>query len=163
MQIESILIFIAIVVVSSLFNRKKQSQQQRNKQESQKPSESRQERPRQTTRKPATRKRTLQDVFREMQQELERDLRPEEPDRSLTEQKSKSERMIRDQKSQPVKQTGMPPEPTREQKRKSPIYGGEIEDQPIAIGFEMTEQSILNGIIFSEIIGKPKSKRMRTR
>jgi hypothetical protein len=162
MQIESILIFIAFIVISSLFNRKKQAQQQRNRQESQKPTESRQARPQQTAPRPAPRKRTLQDVFREMQQELERDFRPAEPDRSLAEQKAKAERIRRDQQTEPVKQA-MPPGPTREQKPKSPVYAGEIKDQPVQVGFQMTEESILNGIIFSEVIGKPKSKKASTR
>lgn len=66
MQIESILIFIAFVVITSLANKRKEAQQKQRQQQ-------KRQTPTQTTQKKQQRpgKRTLQDLFHEMQQELE--------------------------------------------------------------------------------------------
>jgi methionyl-tRNA formyltransferase len=53
----------------------------------------------------------------------------------------------------------LPAEPTKAQKKKSPIYANEIKDKHQEIDIDLTEENILNGIIFSEILGKPISLR----
>lgn len=45
----------------------------------------------------------------------------------------------------------------------SPILVEEIGSEEKSISFELSEESVLNGIIFSEILGKPKSKRRQRR
>lgn len=169
MQIESILIFIVFVVISSLANKRKEAQQkQRQQQKRQTPTQATQ------TKKQRPGKRTLQDLFHEMQQELEVEYK------KATEMSGANKK----QPAQTIKKKEAPEAPftyestdsrigaptartlkERKQltpsykKKNSPIYKDEIRDQSEEIGFNMSEEAILNGIIFSEVIGKPKSMR----
>ncbi|MDW7670307.1 MAG: hypothetical protein SCK57_12135 [Bacillota bacterium] len=173
MQIESILIFVAFVIISSLANKRKQAQQQqrqqRKQQTDQRPQQSRQQPPNQQQKSSSTAqrpmKRTLQDLFREMQQEMQeeyhrtREQAKKTPAEEAKPFAPKSNGNVA--ASQMLQQTAkkLPAEPTKTQKKKSPIYTDEIKDKPNGIDIDLTDENILNGIIFSEILGKPKSLR----
>ncbi|SMP39498.1 hypothetical protein [Anoxynatronum buryatiense] len=180
MQIESILIFIVFVVISSMANRRKQAQQRQQRQqpqpmENQQPkvaaSQPKTQHPSQPPKPARPAKRTLQDLFREMQQELVDEFKqaseqvPE--DRSLEMQdpamvtRSAKSSVTAAAKNRGAGQStdGRNVEPSETMKRKSPIYGNEIKEMPKTAAIELTEETVLNGIIFSEILGKPKSMR----
>jgi hypothetical protein len=172
MQIESILIFVAFVIISSLANKRKQAQQQQRQQRKQpldqRQQQSRQQLPKQQQ-KPSSssqrpKKRTLQDLFREMQQEMETEYRrtTEPAKKPPSETKPFTKESIGNvTASQKLQETTrkLPAEPTKAQKKKSPIYANEIKDKHQEIDIDLTEENILNGIIFSEILGKPISLR----
>lgn len=169
MQVESILIFIAFVVISSFANKRKEAQhkqrQQQKHQTQTKPTQATQQKPG---------KRTLQDLFREMQQEVESEYKKVT---ELTGDRKKQEAPATQKKAKPAAtftyestdpRIDAPSAGTLKEKKpikpsfvnkKSPVYKDEINDQSVEVGFNMTEEAILNGIIFSEVIGKPKAKR----
>lgn len=177
MQIESILIFIAFIVISSMANKRKQAQQQQRQQrkplENQLPSANAGgPQAKQPSRAPSPRpvKKSLQDLFREMQQELEAEFKrasePTPEERSLEmKDPSVGTEPVRPTTTTPKKSTaskrapGKMAEPSEAMKRKSPIYGNEIKEKPHQAAIELTEEALLNGIIFSEVLGKPKSLR----
>ncbi len=169
MQIESILIFILFVVVSSFANKRKEAQhkqrQQQKRQTQTQPSKTTQQKPG---------KRTLQDLFREMQQEVESEYKKvtelagdkKKQSAPAIQKKEKSAATFTYESTDP--RIDAPSARTLKEKKpikpsftnkKSPVYKDEIKDQSFEVGFDMTEEAILNGIIFSEVIGKPKSMR----
>ncbi len=168
MQIESILIFIVFVVISSFANKRKEAQNRQRQQQKRQT----QTKPTQTTQKPG--KRTLQDLFREMQQEVESEYKKVT---ELTGDRKKQEAPTTQKKAKPAAtftyestdpRIDAPSARTLKEKKpikpsfvnkKSPVYKDEIKDQSVEVGFNMTEEAILNGIIFSEVIGKPKAMR----
>lgn len=169
MQIESILIFIAFVVITSLANKRKEAQhKQRQQQKRQTPTQSTQ------TKQQKPVKRTLQDLFHEMQQELENEYK-KATETSETKKKQVVQTLQKKEKSEapftyestdsrieaPKARTLKEKKPLTPSytKKNSPVYKNEIKDLPNEIGFNMTEEAILNGIIFSEVMGKPKSMR----
>jgi len=170
MQIESILIFIAFVVLSSFANRRKEAQhkqrQQQKRQTQTKPTQATQ----QKQQKPG--KRTLQDLFREMQQEMESEYKKvteltgdrKNQEAPTTQKKAKPAATFTYESTDP--RIDAPSARTLKEKKpikpsfvskKSTVYEDEIKDQSVEVGFNMTEEAILNGIIFSEVIGKPKA------
>lgn len=172
MQIESILIFVAFVIISSLANKRKQAQQQQRQQQKQqldqKPQQIRQQQPKQQQKSSSAaqrpKKRTLQDLFLEMQQGMEAEYRrtTESEKKPPAETKPFAREATGNVAApQMLQKTAkrMPAEPTKAQKEKSPIYADEIKDKPNGIDIDLTEENILNGIIFSEILGKPISLR----
>ncbi len=170
MQIESILIFVVLIALSSLLNKKKQGQQQRRNQ--QKTMTSQQQEQKSTPNSPVgktaapSKKRSLQDIFREMQSELEAEYKKttgeqesdqyevkpapikksDSADKKVSATKDKKKRM-------------KPPEPTEKTKQNSPIYSYEIKDEIPFKSLKINQDTVFNGIIFSEILGKPKGKR----
>lgn len=171
MQIESILIFIAFVVITSLASKRKEAQQkqrQQQKRETQTQTKQVQTQPKQVKQQKPV-KRTLQDLFREMQQEMETEYKKattssttapstqkkEQPAATFTYESTDprigapSARTVKDKK--PTKPSVV--------KKKSSVYENEIKDQSVEVGFKMSEEAVLNGIIFSEVMGKPKAMR----
>lgn len=168
MQIESILIFVVLIALTSFSNKKKQAQQQRKKQQG--TATSQQQRQTQktppVTSAPQTKKRSLQDVFKEMQSELETeynkkaDSQRKDPDLEQTVPSQKTD--LKEKKvlgTEKKKKNMKPPEPTEELKQKSPIYASEIKDRTPFKKLDINQHTVFNGIIFSEILGKPKGKR----
>ncbi|SFH57353.1 hypothetical protein SAMN05192551_101591 [Tindallia magadiensis] len=163
MQIESILIFVVLIALSSLTNKRKQAQQQRKKQQTVttrqsdiETASSPVETSSQKSKQPKG-KRTLQDILREMQNDLaaesqEKEIKEESKENKTTPiHKEKSTKKAQKKKSIP--------EPSKEVKQQSPIYANEIKDNLSSRRLQVNQQSIYNGIVFSEILGKPKGHR----
>ncbi|RQD69776.1 MAG: hypothetical protein D5S00_05955 [Tindallia sp. MSAO_Bac2] len=174
MQIESILIFVVLIALTSLSNKRKQAQQQRKKQ--QKTARTQQQEPKNTTAQTMTKepsrnkgKKSLQDIFREMQSELELEYgmdkaEQKKQDVENTEKSLKSTQpsdMKAHNKSVDRKKAGRRKEvrePTEETKQNSPIYTDEIKDEAKPRSLEINSKTVFNGVIFSEILGKPKGR-----
>ena len=170
MQIESILIFVVLIALTSLANKRKKAQQHHKKQQ---PTYRPQQAPENTNppvseAKPKrSQKRSLQDIFSEMQSELEAeykkasgvDVQKNQPQQQQRAEKAIAKKKSAAEKSQKTSAKRDVPEPSEETKKKSPIYGNEIRDTGRSQGIEINAQTVLNGIIFSEILGKPKGQR----
>lgn len=168
MQIESILIFIVFVVISTFASKRKTAQQrQQQQQQTQKTTTA-------VSPKPMPQKsskRTLQDLFREMQQELETEYR------EVQETASNSKKTVMAPTTAPETRHPFTYERTRPDikgptattakekklmkanatRMKSPVYEDEIKDTPSDTIIDLSQDSVLKGIIFSEILGKPKA------
>lgn len=169
MQIESILIFIAFVVITSLANKRKEAQhKQRQQQKRQTPTQATQPKPQKTG------KRSLQDLFHEMQRELEAEYKKTTETSGTNKKQAAQTIQKKEETAAPFTyestdpRVGAPTARTLKEKKpltpsnkkkNSPVYMHEIKDQSEEIGFNLSEEAILNGIIFSEVIGKPKSMR----
>ncbi len=172
MQIESILIFVVLVALSSLLNKKKENKRQENKRRTPEVTQSQQQ---ETQRKPprsqpaAKGKRTLQDLFKEMQAELETAAKPHQPQEDEPKQSGEAISRVEADESQRRKEAlqrkreaqkrRSVPDPEKERDAQSVLYRNEIRDRKPQTRLDFGPQSVVNGILYAEILGKPKSRR----
>lgn len=176
---EQIIILIIMLALGSLFGKKKEKPEPKQRPERQ-PRPATMQRPveREPARPAASKSRTLKDLsrelfeniqeeFQELQQEMQDPEKPKDPQKKQNPQseifypETPVEKQRQKQMEQPKPAFSRPERQSRKREHQSDRTSAIMTDEPILQEdfVPRTQQQVLQGIVYSEILGPPKSKR----